>query len=136
LLGEALERPGVGRGLAAGDFDNDGDTDLLATYNGGDARLLELAGRPAEGEWIGFRLAALDGPAPAGATVFLETAGGGRLRRVLRTDGSYCSARDPRLQVRAADVPEAVHVRFPSGRHLRLLDPPRGVYLTIREPGA
>lgn len=38
-LGEAFGRPKVGRGLAYGDFDNDGDVDVLITTNQGPAYL-------------------------------------------------------------------------------------------------
>jgi hypothetical protein len=43
-LGPALERPIVGRGSAYGDFDNDGDLDLVITETNGPARLLRNDG--------------------------------------------------------------------------------------------
>jgi hypothetical protein len=43
-LGQAFNVAVVGRGAAYGDFDNDGDTDLLITSNNGPARLLRNEG--------------------------------------------------------------------------------------------
>lgn len=131
--GEGLERPGVGRGLAAGDIDNDGDTDLLATYNGGDARVLELSGRPSEDAWLGVSVLD-DRGAPAVGTVLLwESPQGAGFRRTLRTDGSFLSARDPRAQLRGLGVGGSLSLRLPGGRRVRWLDPPRGAYVIFRE---
>src|SRR5207249_1275939 len=45
---------GVWRGLAVGDFDNDGAPDLLITQTGGPARLLRNIA-PANGHWLAVR---------------------------------------------------------------------------------
>ncbi|MEZ5333447.1 MAG: VCBS repeat-containing protein [Thermoanaerobaculia bacterium] len=128
-----LARPGVGRGLAAGDVDNDGDTDLLATYNGGDARLLELSGRPEHGEWLGVRATDLHGAPAAGTVLLWEGPDGSLIRRTVRTDGSYLSARDPRVQWRGLSTDGSLLLRWPDGRRIRWLQPVRGVYATFRE---
>jgi hypothetical protein len=92
----AFDTPGVGRGMAAGDLDNDGDTDLIVTQNAGALRV--LLNQTATGHhWLGLRF-----PEPAGSTVRARrveaTLGDGRrlARRVAR-DGSYLSSSDPRV---------------------------------------
>jgi hypothetical protein len=132
--GEAFARAEVGRGAAFGDVDNDGDADVLVTNNNGPARLLlNRAGniRP----WIGLRLLTAGGRDALGARVEVIRRDGPSLWRRAGTDGSYCSARDPRVLVglgSAADV-TAVRVRWPSGRIETFGPPPRGRYVDLRE---
>jgi hypothetical protein len=45
-VGDAFRQPVVARGAAYGDYDNDGDLDLLVTANNGPARLLRNDGGP------------------------------------------------------------------------------------------
>jgi hypothetical protein len=55
VSGSALTRPLNGRGLAATDYDNDGDIDLLATTNRGPALLLRNDGGN-RNHWLKVRL--------------------------------------------------------------------------------
>lgn len=125
----------VGRGLVAADFDDDGDPDLVITLNGGPARLLRNEAR-GSGSWLGLRLVEASGRRDAlGAVATLDRAGAQPLTRRVATDGSYLSARDPRLLfgLRGAAAGAEIRVRWPSGREERFPVPPLGRYSTLRE---
>ena len=106
----------VSRGVAAGDVDNDGDTDLLVTNNNGPARLFlnEVGNRS---HWIGLRLVGKNGRDMLGAQVEIVTGANAVLRRRVRTDGSYLSGNDPRVLVGLGQATKvkAVRVRWPDG---------------------
>ena len=96
--GPALAAEFVGRGVAPGDLDNDGDVDLVVTNNEGPVRLL-LNQIGQDRHWIGLRVieAATGGKRDAlGAVALVERAGHPPLRRRVATDGSYLSSGDPR----------------------------------------
>ena len=90
-LGRALNRAIVGRGAAYGDFDNDGDLDLLITTNNGPARLLRNDNANQNDmlrvKLIGSR-SNRDG---IGAKVVVKTSKGGKEFGMVRTGSSYCS---------------------------------------------
>ncbi len=113
-----FDRPDVGRGVAYGDVDNDGDTDLLVSNNNAAATLLrnEVGQRNA---WLGLRLVGTAGRRDMlGARVAVVRSNGATLWRRVHTDGSYASAHDARLSVGLGDdgAYEEVRVYWPGGR--------------------
>ena len=81
LAGDGFKKPIVGRGLATGDFDNDGRTDLLVVDSEGVPLLLHnqtVTGN----QWAGF---VLRGTGAEGATVTVETTGSDGTAVVTRT---------------------------------------------------
>jgi hypothetical protein len=83
------------RGLAAGDYDNDGDLDLLFSNLNAPATLLRNDSKG--GAWLTVRLVVPVGePDPIGARVLVET-GKRRLVQAVTSGGSFLSVHDPRL---------------------------------------
>lgn len=126
--------PQVGRGLAVGDFYNDGRPDLAIQNNNGPLEL--LANETAPAPWIGV---VLEGRAPntagVGARVTLVSASRKQVRWAMAGD-SYQSTSDRRLlfALPAGESPKELEVVWPSGRTQRLQAPPVGRYLTLTEP--
>lgn len=82
------------RAAAFGDYDNDGDVDILVANRDGPAYVLENIASP-QGHWIGFRVLNRHGSDAVGARV--EIHGGSQKRvRDVRFASSYCAANDPR----------------------------------------
>ena len=116
--GVAFREEEVGRGLAVGDVDNDGDADLLVFNSNGPARLLINNAGQTRG-WIGFRLVgAKEQRDMLGARLAVTLPDGRTLARRAHSDGGYLSAHDPRIIVGLGDATaiESVLVRWPDGR--------------------
>src|SRR6266403_2225894 len=121
----------VGRGLAAGELDNDGSTDLVVSNNNGSLRVI-LNRTGSAKLWLGLRL--LVGKRDAyGATVEIRRQGAPTLRRRVRADGSYLSANDPRILVGLGDTPQiqSLTVHWPDGRSEAFPVPPLRQYTTL-----
>jgi enediyne biosynthesis protein E4 len=133
--GEALAVVDVSRGVAAGDVDGDGAGDLVLSNNDGPARLL-LDRSPGRGSWLGVAPIPPGGAAWTGAGVEAIGLDGVRPAGRVVTDGSYASARDPRVLVGlgAARQLPAVRIRWTGGRARELRAPPLDRYLVVPAP--
>ena len=123
-----------GRGMAIGDFDNDGDADVLTSNNGGPPLLLRNQGGN-RNNWLGLHLVATkSNPAAVGAGITWQS-GTVKRTRLKTGGGSYLSSHDPReiLGVGAATKIDLVEIRWPSGKVDRLTKLPLNTYVKVVE---
>ncbi len=134
--GPAFQKRWPARGLAIGDYDNDGGIDVLINNNGARPLLLHNeAGR--RNNWVGLRLIGKDCHIDAiGARITWQF--GGQSRSMMKANGgSYLSAHDPRIVLGAGRAPriDSVSIKWPlpSGRVERLSPVPVNRYVTVVE---
>jgi Na+-translocating ferredoxin:NAD+ oxidoreductase RnfD subunit len=119
-----------GRGVAAADYDNDGDPDIAINSIGGPLILLENTA--SGGNWLAVRL---PGFWP-GARVTAVLPDGRRLVRQVQAGGSYLSSEDPRLLFglgNAARV-RTLEIQYPDGTQTRLDDLPANRLVEASRP--
>lgn len=134
--GHAFAKNIAGRGLALGDFDNDGSVDALITVNDGAPVLLRNnAGR--QNHWLGLRLIGRKCNIDAiGAKIMYKA---GELKRHVDKvgGGSYLSAHDPRIVLGLGQNSHMdwleIHWPQPSGVVERFQNLPIDRYITIVE---
>ena len=123
-----------GRGMALGDFDNDGDSDVLASNNGEPPLLLRNQGGN-RNNWIGLQLVATkSNPEAVGAVITWQT-GAVKRSRLKIGGGSYLASHDPReiLGVGTATKIDSIEIRWPSGKIDKLTNPPLNRYVKVVE---
>jgi hypothetical protein len=132
--GAVFSRDFSGRGMAVGDFDNDGDLDVLISNNGEAPLLLRNEGGN-RSNWLGLQLVATrSNPAAVGAIITWQ-AGGVKRSRLKTGGGSYLASHDPRevIGLDAAAKIDMIEIRWPSGKVDRLTNPPVNTYLKVVE---
>jgi enediyne biosynthesis protein E4 len=133
-MGADFLLPRVSRGAAVGDFDNDGDLDILVNNNGEAPQLLRNDGGNAN-HWLEILLVGTksnrDG---VGARVKL-TAGDLVLYDQRKGGMSYQSAQDPRLHFGLGDrqMVDSLHVLWPSGAATTLQNLKVDQIITVKE---
>jgi hypothetical protein len=134
--GPAFARSYTARGLAIGDFNNDGRLDVLIGNNGGDVVLLKNnSGRG--NHWIGLKLEGKTCNRDAVGARVTWSVNGVKKSRQKNSGGSYLSSHDPRMVLGLGTAAKVDYVEIkwpgPSKKVTRLTDLPMDKYTTVQE---
>lgn len=130
--GEYFETAQVGRCSIIGDYDNDGDLDVLVTTLAGGVSLLRND-RPGNAGWITLDLLGPTSRDPFGTRVEIE-AGGRTQVAVQRCPTTYLGQNDPRVHFGLGDGVERVDritITWPNGERQELSDVPARQILRV-----
>jgi hypothetical protein len=132
--GPVFQQPMAGRGLALGDFDNDGALDVLISNND-EVPLLLLNDAARANHWLGLRLIGKKANIDAVGAKITYQAGDLKRCREKVGGGSYLSSHDPRivLGIGPRTKMDWIEIRWPepSGRVERIANPSIDAYVTI-----
>jgi hypothetical protein len=134
--GKVFSEEIAGRGMAIGDFNNDGSVDVLVAVNNGPPLLLRNTASQ-HNHWLGVRLIGRKSNIDAVGAKIVYQAGNLKRQMTKVGGGSYLSSHDPRLvlglgQEKKLDWIE-VHWPQPSGKIERFAGLPIDRYITIIE---
>ncbi len=132
--GPAMSDLHCSRGCAFGDFDNDGDVDILIVNLNEPPSLLrnDLKGNH---HWLKLKLVGTESNRSAIGARVICSYGNKRQAQEVIAQSSYCSSNDPRLHFGLGNAPTAdLEIRWPLGARQLLKDVKADQILTIREP--
>ncbi|RPJ86539.1 MAG: CRTAC1 family protein [Acidobacteria bacterium] len=133
-LGGPVTEPSAARGAAFGDYDNDGDIDILIN-NVNDFPELLRCESTAGNAWITIKtVGRKSNRSGIGARLICTTEDGTQMAEV-RSGGSYCSQNDLRVHFgvgRATSV-KSLEIRWPSGQVDKLENLPVNKVVVVRE---
>ena len=136
VAGPAFNNSYSARGLAVGDFNNDGLLDLLIGVNGGAPVLLKNQSAKSN-HWLGLKLEGVTCNRDAIGAKLRWSVGGIVRSRLKNNGGSYLSSHDPRevLGAGAAAKIDWVEIVWPkpSVKVQRIANSPMDRYITVKE---
>ena len=133
LAGDDLQKPMVGRGLAALDFDLDGDVDLICTTNDGPAHLFRNDSK--SGNSIRLILQGKKSNRSAIGALVKVKLGDTGLRRMVKSGSSYLSQSELPLTLGlgTSQSAEVITIHWPSGTKTVLRDEKANQILWVDE---
>jgi hypothetical protein len=130
----AFSKPLVARGAAYGDYDGDGDLDLVINNNNGPAVLYRNDGGN-RNHWLQVRLSGTKSNRDGIDAIVRVTSAQGKQWQMVHSGSSYCSASDLALTFGLGNdtTANSVEVDWPSGKKQKLTNVKSNQRLLIRE---